>query len=387
MRFLLIKALADGHLYSHFVASLQRAFAELGHEAVVAELSEPDADGPLRLAQQLQASDHDAVVSFSSFYGGAALDDGRSLFDACGVPFVGWQVDHPIYSPQSLARAVKGRRAVYAHPAHLRFAETVRLPGRGLAMLPGGAPPPGEVKAFGAREWPILIAATWNGEPQPLWEDLEDGPARRLLFGVRDQLLSAREPSVLEAFEATSSKLKLGMRLGQDESFDEVMRKFLCEALTYVRHLDRIAVVRGLVDSGLPVVICGDGWRDYLGPRNNVTYLGTAGFDALLGMYGEARVVLNFNGANGGCERAVNAALAGAAVVSDYGAPLDELFGAGDGIAFFNRTKPETAAHVVRRLLHRDAGEAMAARGRAKVLRSGLWRHRAQQLADFVAAP
>jgi hypothetical protein len=39
MRILLIKAMADGHPYSHFVLALRRALSELGHEAVVSDQS------------------------------------------------------------------------------------------------------------------------------------------------------------------------------------------------------------------------------------------------------------------------------------------------------------------------------------------------------------
>jgi hypothetical protein len=42
---------------------------------------------------------------------------------------------------------------------------------------------------------------------------------------------------------------------------------------------------------------------------------------------------------------------------------------------------------VVKRLLDIQEGEAVARKGQDKVMQSGLWRHRAQQLVDFLAAP
>lgn len=388
MKLLLIKTMAEGHTYSHFLASLQRALSELGHEAVVSDQSIHVANGAAPsgpLATELQATRYDAALSFSSFFGGVTLGDGRSLFDALGVKFVGWQLDHPIYAPQSLVSALQGRCAVYSHPNHLRYARAVKLPGRGMAMLPGGEPPPVPVKDYRARERPVFVAATWNGEPQRLWEQAADSPGKRLLCGVVDRLLADREASVLDAFNATSAKLKLGARLGEDPSFDAQMRNFLCEPLTYVRNVDRINVIRALVDAGLPVTICGTGWEAFLGERRNVAYVGRAKFEDLPGLYGDSRVVLNLNAGNGACERAVYAALAGAAVASDYSQPLNELFG-GEGIGFFNRAKPATAVNVVGRLLELNEGEAVARKGQAKVMQSGLWRDRARQLVDFVAA-
>jgi hypothetical protein len=132
------------------------------------------------------------------------------------------------------------------------------------------------------------------------------------------------------------------------------------------------------------VTICGGGWQEFLGERKNVTYLDRVDFRDLQALYGNARVVLNLNAGNGGSERAVNAALAGAAVASDYSEQLDTLHGGGQGIAFFNRARPETAAQVVGGLIESAKAETLAQRGQERVARSGLWRHRAEQLVDFV---
>lgn len=387
MRILLLQTLAHGHVYSVFGRSLQAALTALGHEAEVLDLSPetvtPEA-APAALVAALEATRYDAAVSFSSFFGGVTLEDGRSVFDTLGVTFVGWHLDHPIYARQSLAAVPRNRCAVYAHPDHLRYAQAAGVPGRAAVMPPGGDSPPGEPRPYASREWPVLVAATWTGEPEPLWEEYEEGPAKRLLRGLADRLMSAREPSVLDAFQDASAKLKLGMRMGADPAFDEVLRKFFCDALTYVRRADRLAAIRTLADAGVPLALCGEGWEEPLGRRPNVTFLGRVPFDQTPDLYGSARVVLNLNAANGGSERAISAALAGAAVVSDYGRPLDQLLGAGDGVAFFNRAKPATAAGVARRLLDTVDGERTAARGREKVLRSGLWTHRAQQLAELL---
>ncbi len=386
MKILLIKAMAESHPYSHFAKSLTRALIELGHEAEISDQSPHVVNGAAttqHLVAELQARRYDAALSFSSFFGGVTLGDGVSLFDALGVKFVGWQLDHPIYAPQSLVKALKGRYAIYSNPNHQRYASATKLPGRSMTMLPGGEPPQGEPKDYLAREWPVFVAATWNGRPQRLWDQLPDSPGRRLMVGVVDRLLADRQASVIDAFNDTSAKLKLGARLGLDPTFDEQMRNFLCEPLTYVRNIDRIGIIEALADSGVPLTICGAGWDEVLGPRRNVTYVDRVAFEDLPRLYANARIVLNLNAGNGACERAIYASLAGAAVVSDYSPMLGALFG-DNGIATFNRAKPETAANVVERLLDPRRGEAMAQAGRTAVALSGTWRSRAQQLVDFV---
>lgn len=390
MRILLIKAVEDVHPYSVFARALARELTALGHEAVVSDQTGQVVDGRASveaLVRDLERTGCEAVVSFSSYFGNVTLADGRSLFDAAGVRFLGWQLDHPIYAPQSLARALHGRFAVYANESHRRFAQALGLPGRGTVLLAGGEAPAAALRDPGEREWPILVAATFNGEPQALWAAMEDSPGKRLLEGVVGRLLDDREASLLDAFEGTVAALGLEARLGEDPDFDDQMIAFLREPLTFVRHLDRVRTLRAIVEAGLPVTICGGDWRGYLGARANVTYLDQRiDFPDMPAFYGRARIVLNLNAGNGACERAIQAALAGAAVVSDDSATLRAAFGAGE-IAWFHHARPDEAVAQLADLLESGRGEAMAARAHATALGSALWRHRAAAITDFLQGP
>ncbi len=213
-------------MYSYFTSALHEALIEIGHEAIISDqfVHVTNGVGPAGpLVAALQSTHPDAVVSMSSFFGGIRLDNGASLFDALGIKFIGWQLDHPIYAPASLTRELKGRFAVYANPNHLRYARAVKLPGRGITLMPGGHLPAAPVKEYRQRDWPILIAATWNGMPQRSWEQAEDSAGKRLIMGVVDTLLRDREASLLDAFNATSTKLKLGIRLGDNPELDETI--------------------------------------------------------------------------------------------------------------------------------------------------------------------
>lgn len=387
VKFLLIKAMADSHLYSQSLIPLQAALADLGHEAVISDQAPHVTDGAAtthHLVQELEATRYDAVVSFSSFFGGVTLGDGRSVFDVLGVKFVGWQFDHPIYVPQSLARALQGRYAIYSSPNHLRFAQAVRLPGAGMTMLAGAKPPATPPKPWRDRTHALMVAATWNGVPRRTWEHAADGVGKQLVVEVVERLTSDPMVSVVDAVDNTCKRLGLAFRFGDDPQLDAQVGDLLRDPLTYVRNIDRIAVVTALVDAGLPVTIYGAGWADHLGPRPNVEYRAPVGLDELSAAYGDARVVLNLNAGNGACERAVNAAAQGAAVLSDHSPALADLFG--DALGAFNRARPATAAAVAGRLLDERHGEAVARRGHDRVMGAGLWTHRAAQLAAFVEA-
>jgi hypothetical protein len=391
MKLLLIKALADDHLYSQFAEALRRALMDLGHEAVISDQSVHVAGGVALakpLADEVQRSRSDVVVSFGSFFGGARAENGDPLFDALGVKFLGWQLDHPVLAPGSLARQLRNRYAVYSNDNHLRFAKAIKLPGRGVAMLPGGEPPQAPLKEFRSREWPIFVAATFNGPPQAPWEQLPDSPGKRLLTAVLRRLAGDKQASLLDAFNDASRKLGLGARLGDDPAFDDEMIAFLRQPLNYLRGVDRIDAIKALADSGLPLTICGPGWRELLGDRPNLTYLnGRVAFADLPSLYNNAKIVLNLNAGNGACERAVYAALAGAAVVSDHSEQLERLFKSREEATYFNRARPGDIVQAMSRLVESDGGEAVAQRAREKAGRSGLWRHRAQQVVDFLQRP
>lgn len=392
MRILLLKTVEDIHPYTRFTQGLYSALRELGHAPEISDQSVHTVEGTASVAPlvaQLQASRFDAVLSFSSFFGGVTLADSSSLYDALGIRFVGWQLDHPIYSPQSLARALHNRFAVYSNHNHQRFVEALGLPGRGLTMLPGVEPPTGPVRAHAQRTCDVFIAAAFNGAPERLWEQFEDSAGKRLLEEVVARLLADREASLLDAFNAASESLELGAALGVDPDFDAQMIEFLRVPLTYVRHLDRTVAIRTLADAGIPFTLCGAGWREFLGDRPHVTYIDRhIPFAEMPALYADARIVINLNAGNGACERALQAAMAGAAVVSDYSADLAAQFGgAGGDVTFFDRSGPDNLAAAVGTLLAADDTEARAQRAHERVLRSGLWRNRAQQLMDFLQAP
>jgi len=386
MKLLLVKALPDDHLYSHFVSSLHGALLELGHDAVVSDQSVHVVNGVApgqHLANELVGSGYDAVVSISSFFGRTTLSDGRSLFDALGVKFLGWHLDHPIVAPEAFARTLRNRYAVYCNPHHQQFARETKLPGRGQTLLPGAELAGPSPKTFADRRWPIFVAATWNGVPETPWDSLPDSPGKRLLVGVIQHMARSKEASLLDAFNKTSKALGLGASLGQDPAFDDQMIAFLRDPLNYRRNVDRIATIEAVARSGLPLTIFGPGWRDYLGELPNVTYIEErVQFDALSTLYGDAKIVLNLNAGNGACERAVSAAAAGAAVVSDYSLPLDQLLKA--GVRFYDRTKPGDVVDVLRDLIEGDGGESFAAKANDAIRASGTWAHRAEAVVRYL---
>jgi hypothetical protein len=383
MKLLIANIATKEHLYTRFSESIRNALIEIGHEAT---LSQHEIGQVSTLARELNAEKYDAVLSFSSAFGDAGIiENEQSLFDILGVKFLGWQLDHPIYVYHALSKKMENRRSIYANYNNQRFAEAVKVSGKSLSLLPGATPFEGRLKAHKSREWPIFLAATWNGPPERVWEQLQESPAKRLFVAVVDQLRESPEVSVLDAFVAAAGRLGISAKLGVDPKFDETIIQFLRGPLTYVRNNDRVNIVKSLIDSGLPITICGSGWRNYLGDPDNITFLDSVSFEKLSEFYNNSKVVLNINAGNGGSERAFYAAASGAAVVSDWSGDLGRCFADGDEIAFFNRVKPASVVDRVGELLEGGRSESVGQAGHERVMDSNLWRHRAEAVVAFLS--
>ena len=272
-----------------------------------------------------------------------------------------------------------GRCIVHAQPDHQRFAEAAGVVAAHAVMLAGAEPHAGPLKDHADRDMDVFVAATWNGEPERHWERWEDSAAKRIVALVADRLQQDREVSVLDAFRHACGALGYGgLKLDKD------ILTLLCTPLNYVRHLDRLQAVSELADSGLQVTVCGSGWEALLGDRRNVRLLPSRPFADTHGLYGDAKVSINLNAANRGCERAINAMLAGSCVVSDYGASLARSFGPGE-IRFFDRHGLHGVCGVVADLLESGRAEAIAQRGQAKATATMLWPHRIAPLLKLLS--
>lgn len=390
MKILIPCALPEDHLYSQSAVALQAAFQDIGHACDLWRRpfygASPDAMQAVlaELLGVLQAGGYEGLLSFGALLGDATLPDGSSLFDAIGVKFLGWGFDHPVDLPGLLSPALRQRYSIYSNENHRRFVEELGIPGRSAVLLPGAVPSPVPAPSHDERRWPIVVAAAYRGPPPPTpWAHWPDVPQKRLLDKVTDHLLASPEASVVDVWAEIFGRE--GMSLSDIRSMDPGLEIFR-GPLTHVRNLDRFNLVRALAESGLPVVICGSGWREAFGDRANVTYLETIPFAGIAGLYDQARICINLNAGNGASERAVQAALSGAAVVSDYSAALEDLLGAGRGVVFYRRADPASLVRAAGELLESHRSQAVGEAARQRVLQSGTWRRRAEQAALLLTA-
>jgi hypothetical protein len=367
MKFLLVQTTAPDHLYAVVNRAIASSLARLGHEAQI--LPAP-AGAPLdQVVGAIHAAAPDHVFSLGSFLGGIAADNGASIFDILGYGFIGWQFDHPLYTEHNLVTPMAGRCSVYPNASHAEFAARLGVCGGSAVLLAGGSPLEEPIRAYRDRSIPILVVATYNGRPDQPWGALPDGAGKALVAAVCARLMADPEVSLAAACDAVRADFGLGPGLERDLA--EPLRR----VLTFVRHKDRLDAITALVESGLPVTLVGDGWAGHFGDRPNLTARPSVPFAEASRLYNDARLVLNLNAANGGCERTIQAMLAGAAVVSDRTASYAAMGMESGDLRIFDRLRPDTLPHGVGELLEGDA-EQVAEAGHRRAVTSQLWDHR-----------
>jgi len=367
MKFLLLQTTAPDHLYGVTNRAIADALGRSGHGASI--LPAPTGAPLDDVVGAIHAAAPDYVFSLGSFLGGITADSGASIFDILRIRFIGWQFDHPLYTQHNLTAPMGGRYSVYANAGHAAFASRLGVGGSSTALLAGGVAHPGPVKAFEDRIIPILVVATYNGPAMRPWASLPDGSDRRLIDQIADQLLADPGVSLAAACDQARAASGLGAEL------ERVLAEPLRTVLTYVRHKDRLDAITTLVESGLPIRLVGDGWAGHFGARPNLTTSASVPFAQVHDLYTDAKVVVNLNAANGACERAIQAMLAGAAVASDFSDSYAAM-GLIDGdLRLFDRIRPETVTGVVADLLEGD-GARVAEQGYHRAMGSQLWEHR-----------
>ena len=373
MRILVLRAPSQHNVLSRMAEHLYGAFGETAADAslLVIEM----ANWGQALVERIQQFGPDYVVSFASFTADLQTVEGHSVYERLGCGFIGWDCDHPAYQFKRFAAPVPRRVQICASQSHVDYARLIAARGDHALMLPGVAEVAPDPLPIEERPMAALIAMSWMGEPQTWWAAMKGQPVYDLVEGVVGRMLADEAVDLLAAYRATVRDK------GFDIAFNEDVSNLLANCGLFVRQYDRIRLAHTLAELDRPVVLCGTGWEERLGGAKNLTFADSLDFDRCPEVYGQAKVVLNLNGANGASERAVTAMAAGAVVVSDYSPLLEAEFGAAGAIRFYQRRDPAASVgQVLSDVLDSGGAQAIADAGRARVAQAHLWSHKAHAL-------
>ena len=238
-------------------------------------------------------------------------------------------------------------------------------------MLPGLEACADETPPLGERPIRLVAALSWIGEPNVWWNEAKGTPAYALIEGVVARALADPEVDLLAAFETTQADL------GIELPIDRRVCKMIADIGLFVRQYDRCRLVQALAEADTPWVLCGSGWRGWLGERPHLVFADSLDYLDLAKLYRQARVVVNVNAANGASERVMMAMGAGAAVISDYNPYLADTLG--HAIGFYDRIKMSSVADLVGALGCGEDAQNLASQG-ASVAQRHLWTSKAEEI-------
>lgn len=157
----------------------------------------------------------------------------------------------------------------------------------------------------------------------------------------------------------------------------------------YVRNYFRGAVVRTLVEAGIPVDVIGKGWEELeCGGKENLRIQPQTDSETCLKELGKAKLSVNVMPwfKDGAHDRVFNSILNGAFCLSDTSKYLCGELQEGEGVSYYDLQHLEELPEKVTELLQKNTQlQEFIAKGEKKVLQKHTWKQRAETLERWIA--
>jgi hypothetical protein len=375
MKLLLLKGSSEYGVLRSFVDHLSPAIEACGHETAIYD------------AEKRFGSNHalpkitgnvDAIITFNSMGTNLRDENGEKTFEILGTPVISWLVDHPAYHYPRLNNNIPKKLNLVASDDHQQYILDANISGQCHTLLAGGLEKNSALKDYRIRQHRAVFAATFMGEPIPFWREQYDANAGRIMEQAIEILVADPLASPYNALVYAYGQAGIAIKPGA------IVSDMISHMLTFIRCRDRIETMRSLASSGLPVTVIGKGWESYLRQHGALRFSPEVSIDQLLDLYGDSQIVMNFNAANGACERAFSGMLAGAAVLSDRNQTLEKTMRTGTNIVFYDRAISGDLVEVLGSMMDPAIGEQIAAEGQREASRSHRWVHRAEKICEWI---
>ena len=370
-----------------FTYELIPAFRQLGYETM--EFDSSDMQGSLTRLSAFITRPVTAVITFNNLGFNMELVKGKNIWDELGIWCVNILMDHPFCHKAALDKAPMHSAVLCPDKNHMRYLQRFypQLPITGF-LAHAGKKPRLSPKPMEQRTIDVIYAGSLSrsfaAEIMPDFSQFSFD-AKMIADTAYADLIS--HPA--KTTEAAIEEALLAAHIHLDE-------QALCDFIEKIHYIDllavshyREAVVRVLVEAGIPVTLYGTGWDDcdWLSAPN-LHFGGRIPADAVVEQMQDAKIVLStmtwFK--DGTHDRVFNGMLAGAVALTDSSVYMREEF-CGDindpsaALVMFELEEIETLPHIVKTLL--DCPERMqqiADKGRKCALAGQTWQARAIEL-------
>ena len=369
---------------NYFIDCLSGAFEKEGYHAEVLDFEKVGEEG----MEEALTEDYDAVFDFNSTLPQALMEDGRHYLDCFHAPFFQILLDHPMYFHAALKEEIQEEHVCCIDKGHVDYVEKYYPNIKKACLMPIPGIYAGEYEKlplFEDRKMDILLPATYEKPEKYEWEiaqaipDIQDG-----IWDIIGQMKKNPNISMEEALEKmlVEQEMECLDRNGKATVFHA---HFLADM--YINAYYREKAVKELLQSGIKLYVCGQGWEQFEGEgKENLTILPAVDFKEIGGLMQQAKIVLNIAYAfkNGCHDRVLSTMLAGAVSVTSKNPYMESHFGE-DELVLYQMNELKKIPDLLQKLLKDEERlKKIARRGYEWAAENGTWQIRAQELIELV---
>ncbi len=332
----------------------------------------------------------DAVITFNNVGLNMELTPGEKLWEQLGILCINILVDHPVCYLQELQMAPRKTVAICVDKNHVDFIKRYFSNIMAAHFVPhGGTLWEKESVPWQDREIDVLYA---GGLPRdvaagyiPKELDAVSGlDSEELCDKVLTELIINTNLTLETAIECYFREHKIVVTEEQLVQYIRLFRFLDVYAISYYRE----RAVQTLVESGIRVTLYGPGWENCKWINHpNLDYHKNVAPEEILTIMGKAKIVLNSmpNFKNGSHERIFNGMLAGAVVVSDTSAYLEEELGKKNLLYLYDLKRQQQLPEILSNIL-KQPEKALQMTGRAyeEAFEKHTWQNRAAEIENYI---
>ena len=369
-----------------FSMEMARVFEEMGYAVFCYDLNCEENDS--RRLRKFLRTGETAMITFN--FQGLEKEEGvytqreGYIWDEYRIPCYNIAADHPYYYHDRLRELPEKYYHISIDRQQEAYFKAYYPEYRSLGFLPlAGTKYAGEIK--GERTTKVLF--TGNYTPPSFCDTYINGineEYARFYRGIIQELIENPEQTV-EAVEKKHCLRELGNVSHEDLRL--VFHRMIFIDL-YVRNYFRGAVVRTLVEAGIPVDVMGKGWEKLeCAGKENLRIHPQADSEMCLKELAKAQISINVMPwfKDGAHDRVFNSILNGAFCLSDTSRYLCRELEEGEGISYYDLRHLERLPEKVTEILQKkEQMQEIMARGDRKIQKKHTWRQRAEILRNWI---
>lgn len=367
----------------HFTLKLAEAMDRKGIITKIVDTREGENMTPEVIASIYQFAP-DITCSFSSF---TPTEEGLYLWDFLKIPHVAFLVDPVLYninlikSPYSIISCVD--RFDCEQLRQHQFQKTFFWP---HAIERELAPDPKAKKIYDV----VFLGSCHDYESlQDSYRQRCSEPVGKALDRAAEIVLGDNKTPLTDALVLAWNEMKLDV---SEQDFCALFYYFD----NYTRGKDRVDLIRSVTDAEVHVfgeLVVDDpmsvlGWKEYLGAQPNVVLHPSVPYEEAMEILKKSKICLNSTPffKNGSHERIFASLACGAVPITTDNLFVREFFKDGEDLILYqHRNLSEVNGKVNELLANENKRQAIAAKGRAKVMAEHTWDTRVDQLVEELA--